>query len=84
MIKKHTIEMDDDCDGKGRIHLSSQNDGFGAFELLGILEHARMEALRKLEGIRPIPAENMDVDLIDCHGKNIVEGGSGDKKASKE
>lgn len=46
--KKYTIELRDD-DGKITMHRT--NDGFGAFELLGMLEITKHDILDQLEGV---------------------------------
>ena len=56
ITKKYTIEFTQD--DKGEFHSTRINDGFNAFEILGMLETTKMQINEILNGKIEIPIEN--------------------------
>lgn len=56
ITKKYTIEFTQD--NKGEFHSTRINDGFNAFEILGMLETTKMQINEILNGKIEIPIEN--------------------------
>lgn len=56
ITKKYTIEFTQD--DKGKFHSTRINDGFNAFEILGMLETTKMQINEILNGKIEIPIEN--------------------------
>ena len=61
--KKYTIEFTQD--DKGKFHSTRINDGFNAFELLGMLEATKMQINEILIGKIEIPIENTNRINVD-------------------
>ena len=56
ITKKYTIEFTQD--DKGKFHSTRINDGFNAFEILGMLETTKIQINEILNGKIEIPIEN--------------------------
>ena len=63
ITKKYTIEFTQD--DKGKFHSTRINDGFNAFELLGMLEATKMQINEILIGKIEIPIENTNRINVD-------------------
>ena len=61
--KKYTIEFTQD--DKGKFHSTRINDGFNAFEILGMLETTKIQINEILNGKIEIPIENTKLVNVD-------------------
>ena len=63
ITKKYTIEFTQD--DKGKFHSTRINDGFNAFEILGMLETTKIQINEILNGKIEIPIENTKLVNVD-------------------
>jgi hypothetical protein len=60
--KKYTVIFTSDEDGM--LHCKRENDGFNAFEILGMLENVQIQVVQIMHG-RDIPIENTKISIIE-------------------
>ena len=60
--KKYTVIFTSDKDGM--LHCERENDGFNAFEILGMLENVQIQIVQIMHG-RDIPIENTKISIIE-------------------
>jgi hypothetical protein len=62
-IKKYTVIFT--CDENGGLHCKRQNEGFNAFEILGMLENVQIQIVQIMHGKIEIPIENTKISILD-------------------
>ena len=63
IAKKYTVEFTQD--ENGGLYTKRQNDGFNAFEILGMLEFIKIQITEIMTGKIQIPIENTKVSIVD-------------------
>lgn len=63
IAKKYTVEFTQD--ENGGLHTKRQNDGFNAFEILGMLEFIKIQITEIMTGKIQIPIENTKISIVD-------------------
>ena len=61
-IKTYTVIFT--CDENGGLHCERQNEGFNAFEILGMLENVQIQLVEMMHGRVKIPIENTKISSV--------------------
>ena len=61
-IKTYTVIFT--CDENGVLHCERQNEGFNAFEILGMLENVQIQLVEMMHGRVKIPIENTKISSV--------------------
>ena len=61
-IKTYTVIFT--CDENGGLHCERQNEGFNAFEILGMLENVQIQIVEMMHGRLKIPIENTKISSV--------------------
>ena len=61
-IKTYTVIFT--CDENGGLHCERQNEGFNAFEILGMLENVQIQLVEMMHGRVKIPIENTKITSV--------------------
>ena len=61
-IKTYTVIFT--CDENGVLHCERQNEGFNAFEILGMLENVQIQLVEMMHGRVKIPIENTKITSV--------------------
>lgn len=64
-MKAKTYKIEYYQDENGGIHCTRQNNGFNAFEILGMIEETKIQIVRLLNGEIQIPIENTKISIAD-------------------
>ena len=62
-IKTYTVTFT--CDENGVLHCERQNEGFNAFEILGMLENVQIQIVEMMHGRLKIPIENTKISILE-------------------
>ena len=62
-IKTYTVIFT--CDENGGLHCERQNEGFNAFEILGMLENVQIQLVEMMHGRVKIPIENTKISILE-------------------
>jgi len=62
-IKTYTVIFT--CDENGVLHCERQNEGFNAFEILGMLENVQIQIVEMMHGRVKIPIENTKISILE-------------------
>ncbi len=62
-IKTYTVIFT--CDENGGLHCERQNEGFNAFEILGMLENVQIQIVEMMHGRVKIPIENTKISILE-------------------
>ena len=62
-IKTYTVIFT--CDENGGLHCERQNEGFNAFEILGMLENVQIQIVEMMHGRLKIPIENTKISILE-------------------
>ena len=62
-IKTYTVTFT--CDENGGLHCERQNEGFNAFEILGMLENVQIQLVEMMHGRVKIPIENTKISILE-------------------
>jgi len=63
IVKKYTEIFT--CDEDGKLYSERENNGFNAFEILGMLEKTKMQIVEMMIGKIDIPIEHTKISIVD-------------------
>jgi hypothetical protein len=64
-MKIKTYKVIFTCDENGGLHCERQNEGFNAFEILGMLENVQIQIVELMHGRVKIPIENTKISILE-------------------